>query len=95
MNYLNVEKEQHNNIKYLGVICPSVLLKKAISPYYVTNITDSWPPFTGIIEMTAFINKKEVDGKHLVYLPKYVNPDDAFFDMPDDAVRKIFLRFVI
>jgi protoporphyrinogen oxidase len=84
------EKQKHNSIKYLGVICPSVLLKKAVSPYYVTNITDSWPPFTGVIEMTALIDKKEVDGKHLVYLPKYVNPDDALFDTDDAALRKIF-----
>jgi protoporphyrinogen oxidase len=84
------EKQKHNSIKYLGVICPSVLLKKAISPYYVTNITDSWPPFTGVIEMTALIDKKEVDDKHLVYLPKYVNPDDALFAKDDAALRKIF-----
>lgn len=84
------EKQQHNDIKYLGVICPSVLLKKAISPYYVTNITDSWPPFTGVIEMTALIDKKEVNGKHLVYLPKYVNPDDALFDKDETALRKMF-----
>jgi protoporphyrinogen oxidase len=85
------EKQKHNSIKYLGVICPSVLLRKAISPYYVTNITDSWPPFTGVIEMTALIDKKEVNGNHLVYLPKYVNPDDALFDMDDAAIRKYFL----
>ena len=85
------EKQKHNDIKYLGVICPSVLLRKAISPYYVTNITDTWPPFTGVIEMTALIDKKEVDGKHMVYLPKYVNPDDALFDKDDAALREIFL----
>ena len=85
------EKQKHNAIKYLGVICPSVLLKKSISPYYVTNITDSWPPFTGVIEMTALIDKKEVNGKHLVYLPKYVNPDDTLFDKDDTALREIFL----
>lgn len=84
------EKQKHNAIKYLGVICPSVLLKKAISPYYVTNITDGWPPFTGVIEMTALIDKKEVNGKHLVYLPKYVNPDDSLFDKDDAALRKMF-----
>ena len=50
------EREQHRSIRYLGVICPTLLLKKAISPYYVTNITDTWPPFTGIIEMTALID---------------------------------------
>ncbi len=85
------EKKKHNDIKYLGVICPSILLRKPISPYYVTNITDTWPPFTGIIEMTALIDKKEVDGKHLIYLPKYVNPDDPLFDKDDAGLKKIFL----
>jgi protoporphyrinogen oxidase len=85
------EKQKHKEIKYLGVICPSVLLKKSISPFYVTNITDKWPPFTGIIEMTALIDKKEIGDKHLVYLPKYVNPNDALFDRDDNALRKVFL----
>jgi protoporphyrinogen oxidase len=67
------------------------LLTKEISPYYVTNITDTWPPFTGIIEMTAFIDKKETKGNHLVYLPKYVNPDDELFDKDDKELQEIFL----
>jgi len=85
------EKQKHKDVKYLGVICPSILLKKSISPFYVTNITDNWPPFTGVIEMTALIDKKEVNDKHLIYLPKYVNPDDSLFDRDDDTLRKIFL----
>ncbi len=85
------EIKQHNAIKYLGVICPSILLKKSISPYYVTNITDSWPPFTGIIEMTALIDKNEIKGNHLVYLPKYVNPDDELFDKSEEELRPLFL----
>ncbi|MEO9144882.1 MAG: NAD(P)/FAD-dependent oxidoreductase [Ginsengibacter sp.] len=85
------EIQKHTDIKYLGVICPSILLKKSISPYYVTNITDSWPPFTGIIEMTALIDKKEIKENHLVYLPKYVNPDDELFDKDEKEVRELFL----
>lgn len=86
------EKEKHRNVKYFGVICPSVLLSKAISPYYVTNITDTGTPFTGIIEMTALIDKKEeLKGKNLVYLPKYVDSDDALFNADDSEIRKIFL----
>jgi protoporphyrinogen oxidase len=87
-----MEKKQHNDIKYLGVICPSVLLKKSISPYYVTNITDSWPPFTGIIEMTALIDKNETKGNHLVYLPKYVNPEDELFERSEEELRKLFMN---
>lgn len=87
----DAEKQKHNDIKYLGVFCPSVLLKKSISPYYVTNITDTWPPFTGIIEMTALIDKKETKGNHLVYLPKYVTPDNELFTKSDDELRSLFL----
>jgi protoporphyrinogen oxidase len=87
----DAEKQKHNDIKYLGVICPSVLLKKPISPYYVTNITDTWPPFTGIIEMTALIDKKETKQNHLVYLPKYVTPDNELFNKSDEELRSLFL----
>jgi protoporphyrinogen oxidase len=86
------EKEKHRNIKYLGVICPSILLNRPISPYYVTNITDSGSPFTGIIEMTALIDKREeLKGKNLVYLPKYVDSDDPLFDVKDTEIRDVFL----
>ena len=87
----DVEKQKHQSVTYLGVICPSILLKRPISKFYVTNITDTWPPFTGVIEMTALIDKKEVNYKNLIYLPKYVNSDDALFDQDDATIRKIFL----
>jgi len=34
------EMSRLNRIEYLGIVCASMLLKKPISPYYVTNITD-------------------------------------------------------
>jgi len=86
-----LEKQQHHAIKYLGVICTTILLKKKLSDFYVTNITDTNTPFTGVIEMTALINPKEINGLHLIYLPKYVNSDDALLDTPDEELSKSFL----
>lgn len=86
------EKQQHNHVKYLGVICPSVLLNKPISPYYVTNITDNDAPFTGVIEMTALIDKAEINNKNLIYLPKYVEPNDELFNKSDAEIKNIFLN---
>jgi len=85
------ESAKHRAIKYLGVVCPSVLLKRPVSQYYVTNITDTWPPFTGIIEMTALVDKKELGNHNLVYLPKYVEPENELFNRSEEEIRKYFL----
>ncbi|SMP73194.1 Protoporphyrinogen oxidase [Neorhodopirellula lusitana] len=70
------EKSRHRGIRYLGVVCASMLLNKPISPYYVTNITDTWVPLTGIIEMSTIASPdEELGGHHLVYLPKYLADD--------------------
>ena len=85
-----IEKQDLENIRYQGIVCASVLMKCSLSNFYVTNITDE-APFTGVIEMSALVNKKEFDGNALVYLPKYVAPDDELFEKTDDEIRDIFL----
>jgi protoporphyrinogen oxidase len=86
------EKSKHQSIKYLGVICITILMKKELSKFYVTNITDTGFPFTGVIEMTALINPKEIKGHHLIYLPKYVNSDDPLLNIPDNELCTSFLK---
>jgi protoporphyrinogen oxidase len=85
------EKAKLENIKYQGIVCASVLTRKSLSGFYVTNITDE-TPFTGIIEMSALVDKKEFGGNALVYLPKYVAPDDKLFDKTDAEIEEIFLN---
>jgi len=89
-NLSDIEKLKLNRIEYLGVICVAVLLDQPVSPYYVTNITDDWVPFTGVIEMTALIDKDYFEGRSLIYLPKYVSPDDPLFTKSDDEIKKFF-----
>lgn len=86
---------QHENIEYLGVICLAVLLDKSISPYYITNITDTWVPFTGVIEMSALVDKKHFGGNALVYLPKYVTSDDPLFEKSDDEISSYFTSVLL
>lgn len=85
------EKQRLNDIDYLSVICVSVLLDNSISDFYVTNITDSWVPFTGVIEMTALVDKKNFNGKSLVYLPKYLVKDDPLFNETDEQLKTYFI----
>jgi protoporphyrinogen oxidase len=84
------EKQKLEAVKYQGIICASVLMKKPLSNFYVTNITDE-TPFTGIIEMSALVDKREFGGNSLVYLPKYVAPDDEMFEKTDEEIEETFL----
>jgi protoporphyrinogen oxidase len=84
------EKERLESIRYLGIICASVLTKKPISHYYVTNITDE-TPFTGVIELSALVDKKEFGGNSLIYLPRYLAPDDELFKKSDEEIQEHFL----
>ena len=85
------EIQKLNRIEYLGVICASVVLDRGISPYYVTNITDTWVPFTGVIEMSSLVDKKNFGGDTLLYLPKYLKPDDPLFQASDKEIEDLFL----
>ncbi len=83
------ERSRLNQVEYLGVVCASLLLKKPLSRYYVTNITDRWVPLTGIIEMTTIVDPAELKGNSLVYLPQYVlASDDAAFNEPEGSIRE-------
>jgi protoporphyrinogen oxidase len=85
------ERHRLAGIRYQGIVCASVLLKKPLAHYYVTNITEPDIPFTAVIEMTALVDPAEFGGRHLVYLPKYVTPTDPLFETSDDSLRASFL----
>ncbi|MHB8626252.1 MAG: NAD(P)/FAD-dependent oxidoreductase [Aggregatilineales bacterium] len=73
--------------EYLGVICPLLILKESLMPYYVLNITDPSIPFTAVVETTRLIDPQYVKGQHLVYLPKYIAPDNAMAKWSDEQIK--------
>jgi len=78
--------------EYLGVLCPLLILKQKLTPYYVLNITDDRIPFTAVVETTNLIDPKYINNYHLVYLPKYIEPNSPLATMPDDEVRTSWLK---
>ncbi len=85
------EKRMLESIRYQGIVCASLMTKCSLSNFYVTNITDD-TPFTGIIEMSAIVDKKEFNRNTLIYLPRYVAPDDELFDKTDEEIERLFLN---
>jgi protoporphyrinogen oxidase len=86
------EQRLHNGIEYQGIVCASLLSERALTPYYITNIADASIPFTAVIEMTALVEReKTFHGRSLIYLPKYVAPDDVALTWDDEEVQNLFL----
>jgi protoporphyrinogen oxidase len=88
------ERDRLRGVRYQGIVCASVVLRRPLSPYYLTYLFDD-VPFTAVVEMTAFIDPDEVGGHTLVYLPKYVAPEDPLFDVSDADLREQFLGALI
>ncbi|HWQ32497.1 MAG TPA: NAD(P)/FAD-dependent oxidoreductase [Blastocatellia bacterium] len=85
------EIERLNGVRYQGIICASLLLKRPLADFYVTNLTDAGLPFTGVIEMSALVDRRHFGGHALIYLPKYVAADDPAWAQSDDEIRETFL----
>lgn len=87
--WTDAEREALETVPYLGVVCASVLLRRPLSGFYVTNLTDEGFPFAGVIEMTALVDPGELGGHALVYLPRYADSRDAAaFEEPDAAIEQ-------
>jgi protoporphyrinogen oxidase len=78
-------------VEYQGILCASLLLDAPLTPYYITNIADGSVPFTAVIEMTALVDRAELGGKTLVYLPKYATVNDPAFALKDRTIEESFL----
>ncbi|MGA8098449.1 MAG: NAD(P)/FAD-dependent oxidoreductase [Candidatus Cybelea sp.] len=85
------ERALCQGVEYQGIICASLLLDAPLTPYYITNIADASIPFTAVIEMTALVDRSELGGRALVYLPKYVSVNDSAFALEDRTIEETFL----
>lgn len=86
------EKARLRKVTYQGIVCASILLKRPLGGYYVTNITDAGLPFTAVIEMTALVDPATFGGQSLIYLPRYLSQDSEFWKLDDNEVTEIFLK---
>jgi protoporphyrinogen oxidase len=85
------ERDRLASKVYGGIVCASLVLDEPLGPYYVTNLTDDWVPFSAVIDMSSVVDRREWNGRALAYLPKYVRPDDPLFEASDEAIEATFL----
>lgn len=85
------ERRRLEAVVYNGVICASALLRRPLRGYYLTYITDPTIPFTAVVEMSSLVDAdRHFGGNTLIYLPRYVTGEDAFWTLSDEEIEKLF-----
>lgn len=78
-------------IVYLANACLVLKLKHGLSNTYWLNINDPEIPFVALIEHTNMQRPEEYGGAHLVYLSRYMAPDDPYYQMPAEELFRAYL----
>jgi len=87
-------KQILSGLTYEAAAVALLQLDRKLSDIYWLNIADPDMPFTGVIEHTNFMPPADYDGKHYVYLSKYMEPDHPYFSMPEEELIKTYLPYL-
>lgn len=80
--------EQISQSRYLGLVCPVMVLDRPLSSYWTLNLTDAESPFSGIIETPHL----QDPNRFVIYLPKYTSPDHDWMGVPDQDIKEAWLN---
>lgn len=78
-------------IRHLSNICIVLELSRSLSSTYWLNVNDPSFPFVAVIEHTNFEPAATYAGRHIVYLSKYLPPEDALYRMSDAEAAEFAL----
>lgn len=91
---LNTYKKNLKSIVFLGNVCLVLLLKKSLSDFYWTNVTNPNAPFVGIIEHTKWADITGNENEHLVYISSYITNEDKRIKMDADELVEYYLNYI-
>ena len=81
-------------IRFLANVCLVLTLRKSLSDFYWTNVTDTSLPFVGIIEQTRWADRSDFSNRHVAYVSAYVPPTDPRLSMDADELLRFYLPHI-
>ena len=82
---------QLEQIKYLGALCMVLAMPKPLLGVYWTNVAEPAYEFVGVVEQTQLAPSDWYGGRHLVYLARYLRPEDPLWQLPDPVIQQRWL----
>lgn len=86
--------ESLKQTQYIGNVCLTLELNRSLSEIYWLNVNDPGFPFVGIIEHTNFEPISTYNGRHIVYLSKYLPTDEKLYQMSESEFFEYAIPFI-
>jgi protoporphyrinogen oxidase len=83
-----------NSLQATAAMCVVLEISRSLSPYYWLNIADPEFPFGGLIEHTNYIPRERYGGRYLLYISKYLFPENPLWTARDDDVWATYAPFL-
>lgn len=83
--------EKWQRVRYLANVCLVLELDRSLSDTYWINVNDPGFPFVGVIEHTNFDSPANYQGKHIVFLSRYLAKEDPLWRYGDEQ----YLNFAL
>lgn len=80
-----------SGLTYESAVVAVLELEQKLTDIYWLNIADGAVPFTGVIEHTNFLPPSDYGGSHIVYLSRYMEPDNPAWTASDDELFAEYL----
>jgi len=80
--------------KYKSNICMTIITRQQISEYYWITIAQRDAPFVLFIEHTNLIKDPAYEDTHIIYLSRYIDESDPYWNTPDDGIKTGFFEYL-
>jgi len=81
-------------IDSIGVMCALLRLKKSLTPYFWTNISDPAVSLAGVIEYTNLNPCPHFGGDSIIYLPQYLPSTDERYALADEKLLEEYKGYL-
>ncbi len=71
-------------IKYLGVICATIILKRPLTKYFWLNLNSPDIPFVNLVDYTN-LNQHQI--KKIIYIPEYLPTEGERFKISEEKLK--------
>lgn len=80
------DRDRLRRTPYLGVACTVAVGNAPLAGHYICNLCDDGLAITGVIEMSAVVDRSHTAGHTLVYLPRYALASSGLFAESDQQI---------